>query len=148
MAKKSVRVMVVEDHEATAYLILKAFGERSARVDWLVDLAVDGESALDYILRRGKHATAERPDIVLLDWNLPRVSGHEVLRVLKSSDELRTVTVLVFSSSQDDEVVKTAYRGCANGYISKPSDLDSFYAVVDNIETFWVHTARLPAKPI
>lgn len=85
-------------------------------------------------------------DIVLLDWNLPKVSGLEVLRALKSNDELKTLPVLVFSSSQDDEVVETAYKGHANGYICKPSDFESLYTIVDSIEMFWVHTARLPAK--
>jgi len=146
MPKKVIRVMIVEDHDATAYLIKKAFCQRSARVNWDLAFAGDGEDALDYLFRRGKHENAVRPDIVLLDWNLPKVSGHEVLRALKTSDELRTLPVLVFSSSQDDEVVETAYRGHANGYICKPSDFESFNTVIESIETFWVHTARLPAQ--
>ena len=74
------------------------------------------------------------------------MSGREVLGALKASDELRTLPVLVFSSSQEDEVVEAAYGAHANGYICKPSDLESFYTVIESIETFWVHTARLPPK--
>src|SRR5688572_20013952 len=108
MPKKVIRVMIVEDHDATAYLIKAAF-ERSARVDWNLCFARDGEEALDYLFRRGAHVDAARPDIVLLDWNLPKVSGREVLAPLKGDDELRTLPVLVFSSSQEDEVVEAAY---------------------------------------
>jgi two-component system response regulator len=146
MPKKVIRVMIVEDHDATAYLIKRAFGDRSARVDWDLSFARDGEEALNYLFRRGVHKNAARPEIILLDLNLPKVSGHEVLRVLKSSDELITVPVLVFSSSQENEVVQTAYRSHANSYICKPSDFASFCTVVESLETFWVHTARLPAK--
>ena len=148
MPKKVVRVMIVEDHDATAYLIKRAFAQRGARVDWDLSFATDGEEALDYLFRRGVHKNATRPAIVLLDWNLPKVSGREVLEALKANDDLRTVPVLVFSSSQEDEVVEAAYRGRANGYICKPSDLESFYTVIESIETFWVHTARLPAKRV
>ena len=142
----TIRVMIVEDHDATAYLIKSAFSGRSARVDWDLFFAPDGEDALGYLFQRGAHESARRPDIVLLDWNLPKVSGREVLDALKTNDELRTLPVLVFSSSQEDEVVKAAYRGHANGYICKPSDLESFYTVIASIETFWVHTARLPPQ--
>ena len=142
--KKVIRVMVVEDHDATAYMIKKAFTERSERVRWDLSFAQDGEQALGHLFGRGAHESSARPDIVLLDWNLPKVSGREVLRTLKSSDELRALPVLIFSSSQDDRVVATAYEDHANGYICKPSDLKSFYTAIESIETFWVHTARLP----
>jgi CheY-like chemotaxis protein len=142
--KRVIRVMVVEDHDATAYLIKKAFSERSERVRWDLSFAQDGAQALGRLFRRGAHESAARPDIVLLDWNLPKVSGREVLRTLKSSDEFRTLPVLIFSSSQDDRVVETAYGEHANGYICKPSDPESLYTAIESIETFWVHTARLP----
>ena len=148
MPKKVIRVMIVDDHDATVYLIKMAFGEQTVRVDWDLSFARDGEEALDYLFRRGVHHNASRPDIVLLDWNLPKVSGHEVLQVLKSSEELRTLPVLIFSSSQQDDVVQAAYRGHANGYICKPSDLESFNTVIESIETFWVHTARLPTNSL
>ena len=143
MPRKVIRVMIVEDHDATAYLIKKAFVERGARVDWELCFARDGQEALDYLHRRGGHEKAARPAIVLLDWNLPKISGREVLREIKSSNDLKTLPVLVFSSSQEADVIDSAYRGHANSYICKPSDFETFCTVIENIETFWVHTARL-----
>jgi len=146
MTKKPIRVMIVEDNEATAYLIKKAFSERGEKVDWDLCFAKDGEEALDCLFRRGHYAAASRPDFVLLDWNLPKVSGKEVLHLLKSDEDLRTIPVLVFSGSQADEDVHAAYDGHANGYILKPGEMDALCAVIDSIESFWVHTAHHPRK--
>jgi CheY-like chemotaxis protein len=146
MTKKLIRVMVVEDSEATAYLIKRAFSGRAEKVDWDLCFAKDGEEALECLFRRGRYAEADLPDFVLLDWNLPKVSGKEVLRLLKSDEHLRTLPVLVFSASQSAEDVHAAYDGHANGYVPKPADMDGLYAVIDSIEAFWVHTAHLPRK--
>jgi CheY-like chemotaxis protein len=113
MAKKRIRVMVVEDNEATAYLIKNASSGRGERVDWDLCLAKDGQEALDCLFRRGSYAEAALPGFVLLDWNLPKVSGKEVLRLLKSDENLRALPVLVFSASQADEDVHAAYDGHA-----------------------------------
>ena len=146
MTKKSIRVMIVEDNEATAYLIKKAFSDRGEKVDWDLCFAKDGQEALDCLFRRGSYAEAALPEFVLLDWNLPKVSGKEVLRLLKSDENLRALPVLVFSASHADEDVYAAYDGHANGYVPKPADMDGLYAVIDSIEAFWVHTAHLPRK--
>jgi CheY-like chemotaxis protein len=146
MIKRRIRVMVVEDSEATAYLINKAFSGRAEKVDWDLCLAKDGEEALDWLFRRGRYADAPVPDLVLLDWNLPKVSGRDVLRLVKANAELRTLPVLVFSASQADEDVRAAYEDHANGYVCKPEDFDGLNAVIENIEQFWVHTAHLPRK--
>jgi CheY-like chemotaxis protein len=146
VAKKRIRILIVEDNEPTAYLIQKAFESRHELVDWDLCFAKDGQEALDCIFRKGIHAEAALPDFVMLDWNLPKVSGKEVLRMLKSNDELRALPVIVFSSSKEDHDVHEAYKAHANGYISKPSDLDELVAIVENVEKFWVHTARLPFK--
>jgi CheY-like chemotaxis protein len=146
MTKKRIRVMIVEDNEATAYLIKKAFSDRGEKVDWDLCFTKDGEEALDCLFRRGRYDEAAVPDFILLDWNLPKVSGKEVLRLLKSDENLRTLPVLVFSASQADEDVHAAYDGHANGYVPKPADMDGLYAVIDSIESFWVHTAHLPRK--
>ena len=146
MPTKRIRVLIVEDSEPTAFLIRTAFELRHEHVDWDLCFAKDGEEALDCIFQKGIHAEAALPDFVMLDWNLPKVSGREVLRMLKSNDELRALPVLVFSSSKEDHDVSEAYKAHANGYISKPSDLDELLAIIQNIEIFWVHTARLPPK--
>src|ERR1051326_1110397 len=146
MVKKRIRVLIVEDNEATAYLIKTAFLRKSSTVDWDLCFAKDGEEALDCIFKHGAYEEAALPDLILLYWNLPKVHGQEVLQKLKSTDELRTLPVLVFSTSQSDEDVHAAYSSHANGYIAKPSDMDAFYAVIESIETFWAHTVRLPPK--
>jgi CheY-like chemotaxis protein len=145
MPNKRIRVLVVEDCEATAYLIQKAFQARGAKVDWDLCFCKDGQEALDCLFQRGVHGQAVRPDFVLLDWNLPKVNGEEVLRLLRSNYELEGLPVLVFSTSQADRDIQTAYRAHANGYISKPTDVDAFFAVIESIENFWVHTAQLPS---
>src|SRR4029453_3583700 len=101
MPKRNIRVLIVEDHEPTAYLIEKAFRERSTTVEWDVCLAKDGQEALNSLFRLDGHAQDLPPDFVLLDWSLPKVSGREVLQSLKGSDGLRAIPVLVFSSSED-----------------------------------------------
>jgi CheY-like chemotaxis protein len=136
----------VEDNEAMTYVIRKAFSGRGDQVDWDLCFAKDGEEALECLFRRGHHAGDILPDLVLLDWNLPKVSGKEVLRMLKGDDTLRTIPVLVFSASEAHEDVHAAYDGHANGYVLKPGDIDGLYAVIDSIEQFWVHTAHLPPR--
>src|SRR5690242_3688135 len=120
MLKKTVRVVIVEDHEPTAYLVEKAFRTRTSNIDWDLCFAKDGEEALDYSFLRGKHALAPLPEFILLDWNLPKISGLEVVRTLKSSDELKTIPVFVFSASEEVLDVQRAYESHANGYIPKP----------------------------
>ena len=119
MTKKSIRVMIVEDNEATAYLIKRAFSDRGERVDWDLCFAKDGQEALDCLFRRGRYVDAAVPDFILLDWNLPKVSGKEVLRLLKSDEKLRTLPVLVFSASEAHEDIHAAYDGHANGYVTR-----------------------------
>jgi DNA-binding response OmpR family regulator len=111
VTKKRIRVMIVEDNEATAYMIKKAFSDRGEKVDWDLCFAKDGEAA--------------PLDFVLLDWNLPKVNGKEVLRLFKSDEALRTLAVPIFSASQTDEDVHPACDGHANGFVSKPADMDA-----------------------
>jgi len=144
MTKKQIRVMIVEDDEITAYLVEKAFLDRSAMVNWDLCFTKDGEEAINYLFRRGAYAQTRLPQFVLLDWNLPKVHGGDVLRALKSDAALKRIPVLIFSSSRAERDVNAAYDGHANGYVTKPPDIEGLYAVVDSIEEFWVHTAELP----
>lgn len=145
MGRKQIRVLIVEDDEATAYLVRKAFEARGEQVEWDLCFAKDGEEALECLFKRGVHAEATLPDFVLLDWNLPKLNGEDVLRMLRSTQELRALPVIVFSSSEEDDDVRAAYNAQANGYVSKPSNLDAIFSVIESIENFWVHTARLPS---
>ena len=146
MPKRQIRVLIVEDHEPTAYLIERAFAERGGDVEWGVSLARDGREAIDALFKPDGQIQQLLPDFILLDWNLPKLSGGEVLQILKGNEALSLLPVLVFSSSENPADVQSAYRAHANGFIPKPSDLDGLVRVIDNIEAFWVHTARLPLK--
>ncbi len=148
MTKKRMRILIVEDDEPSEYLIKKGFEARSANVEWDLCFARDGQEALDCLFRHGAHSGAVLPDFVLLDWNLPMVSGKDVLRTLKTSNALCAVPVLVFSSSHENHDIQAAYQGHANSYIRKPADLNDLYNIIESIEKFWVHTASLPShKP-
>ena len=147
MAKRSIRILVVEDNEPTAYLLGVAFRDKAARVSWNLSFARDGEEALDCLFQRGNHSSSPLPELVLLDWNLPNVSGREVLQRLKASHALRTIPVLVFSASTEDADVQTAYSTHANGFIPKPSDFGQLHEIIDAIERFWVNTVKLHPLP-
>ncbi|MEV0161679.1 response regulator [Nonomuraea fuscirosea] len=140
-------ILVVEDDPADQVLIQEAFEEhaetRRTRPNLL--LAWDGEQALDILFRRGAHAEATRPDLVILDLNLPKYDGRAVLEQIKSDLELRTIPVVVFSTSSQDEDIIGTYRLHANAFVTKPTGFDDFTAVVHQIQEFFTRTARLPA---
>jgi CheY-like chemotaxis protein len=143
MPPRVIRLLVVEDNLAYLYLIKKAFGEGNAQIQWDLTVANDGEQALRALFEE-ETANAPLPDIILLDWNLPRVSGLEVLQRLKKHEKLRRIPVLVFSSSEAEKDIHAAYNDHANGYITKPGNLEALAAVVDAIERFWIAIARIP----
>ena len=137
-------ILVVEDSPSDARLVREAFRELDSEAE--LHLVEDGEQALDFVLRRGKFESALRPDLVLLDLNLPRKSGTEVLQELKNHRLLRGIPVIVLTSSNAREDVSLAYHYHANGYVTKPSGLEEFFAAIRNIYLFWLHTAELPTR--
>ena len=114
---------------------------KGLRVVW------DGETALDFLYRRGKYANEARPDLVLLDLNLPRMDGMEVLEQMKSSRELRTVPVVALTTSTAERDVLRAYDNYVNAYVTKPLDVDEFIRTVRSVEDFFLRTVRLPKPP-
>jgi CheY-like chemotaxis protein len=142
-ALRRIRLLIVEDNPAYMYLIQKAFSSRANKTHWELTTAVDGEEAIR-ILFSEEEENAPLPDLVLLDWNLPRISGGEVLRRLKQHRKLRRIPVLVFSSSEAEGDIHAAYDDYANGYITKPSGGAELEAIVETIEQFWIAVARLP----
>jgi chemotaxis family two-component system response regulator Rcp1 len=135
-------VLIVEDNPGDQRLIREAFQETQRAPETAV--AKDGVEALDYLYRRGAFADAVRPDLVLLDLNLPKKGGREVLAEIKSNPELRKIPVVVFSSSSAPGDVSSAYALHANCYVTKPADLDELFQVIAWIERFWFNTAILP----
>lgn len=140
---RTIRVLVVEDSPAYLYLIEKAFSQRGHEIRWDVTVAADGQEAVQ-ILFAEEAGSAPLPDMILLDWNLPKISGSEVLRKVKQHEHLRKIPILVFSSSQADEDIHSAYGDYANGFITKPDDSNELATIVDTIEQFWIAVARIP----
>jgi CheY-like chemotaxis protein len=136
------QILLVEDNPADVYLLSESL--REAAVPPQLHVTANGEQALEFLCRQGDHANAPRPHLILLDLNLPRKSGHEVLEELKHNALLHNIPVIVLSSSANERDIARAYDLHANCYIQKPSDLDSFLHVVHAIEDFWGRIAQLP----
>jgi len=141
---RPVEVLLVEDNPGDVRLTREALKEGKIRNN--LHVARDGVEALAFLRREGEHADAPRPDVILLDLNLPRKDGREVLTEVKSDPALRQIPVVILTSSQAEEDICRAYDLHANCYISKPVDLDQFIRVVKSIEDFWFTVVKLPPE--
>lgn len=141
---RPVEVLLVEDNPGDVRLTREALREGKIRNN--LHVARDGVEALAFLRRQGEHAGAPRPDLILLDLNLPRKDGREVLTEIKDDATLRQIPVVVLTSSQAEEDIIRAYDLHANCYISKPVDLDQFISVVRSIEDFWFTVVKLPPE--
>ena len=139
---QTIRLLVVEDSEVYMYLIQKAFSSREG-IHWELTVAHDGEQAVKLLFEE-ERTNAPLPDLILLDWNLPKISGSELLQRIKKHEKLRKIPILVFSSSEADSDIHDAYDNHANGYITKPASVAMLAQVVETIEQFWIAVARLP----
>jgi len=139
---RPARILIVEDNPGDVRLIQEAFQDTGRAHETAV--ARDGVEALDYLFQRGGFDGAQRPDLILLDLNLPKKGGREVLAEIKSADALMHIPVVVFSSSSAPPDVTGAYKLHANCYVTKPADLDELFKVISWIEKFWLGTATLP----
>jgi CheY-like chemotaxis protein len=140
---RRAKVLLAEDSPSDVLLIQEAVKETELPVDLLV--VGDGVEAMEFLRRQGKYASAARPDMILLDLNMPRKDGREVLAEVKGDDQLRTIPVIVLTSSSADSDVKKAYELRANGYVAKPSDFSSLKEAVRALEHFWFQFATLPS---
>ena len=139
-----IEVLLVEDDPGDVLMTQEAFEEHKVRNT--LNVVSDGVEALAYLRREGEHADAPRPDLILLDLNLPRVDGREVLQVIKNDEDLRRIPVVVLTTSQADEDILRSYSLHANAYVTKPVDFDSFIAVVRQIDEFFVSVVKLPPR--
>ena len=137
-----IEILLVEDNPGDARLTREAL--RDGKVQNNLHIAVDGVEAMAFLRRQGPHAGAVRPDLILLDLNLPRKSGREGLAEVKSDPELARIPVVVLTTSKAEEDVAKAYDFHANCYITKPVDFEQFITVVRSIEEFWFTIVRLP----
>jgi two-component system, chemotaxis family, response regulator Rcp1 len=139
-----IEILLVEDNPGDIRLTREAL--RDGKVRNNLHVALDGVEAMAFLRKEGAHADAPRPDVVLLDLNLPRKNGREVLAEIKSDPELMLIPVVVLTTSQDEQDILKAYEYRANCYITKPVDLEQFLAVVRSIEEFWFTIVRLPPR--
>lgn len=144
MDESRLEILLIEDNPADVMLVGAAFDE--THIVHRLNVAADGEDALDFLFRRGPHANAPRVSLVLLDLNLPIMDGHAVLRAIRANADTRLLPVIVLSSSNARKDVQQAYASHANGYIRKPRDLDGIYKAIDSLKTFWFDTAELPPR--
>jgi CheY-like chemotaxis protein len=141
---KPVEILLVEDNKGDIGLIEEVFEEEKIKNN--LHVAEDGEEALLYLRGEGKFSGSPHPDIILLDLNLPKKGGREVLREIKEDNNLRNIPVVVLTSSGAEKDILGAYDLRANAYITKPLDFDQFLKVVGSIENFWLEIVKLPTK--
>lgn len=137
-----IAVLLVEDDPGDVLLIREAFEHNKVHND--LSVAGDGVEALAFLRREGEHADAQRPDLILLDLNLPRMDGRELLSVIKEDEDLRSIPVVVLTTSEAEEDIVKSYKLHANAYVSKPVDFDRFIEVVRQIDEFFVSVVKLP----
>jgi CheY-like chemotaxis protein len=140
----TIEVLLVEDDPGDVLMTKEAFEEHGT-VNRLT-VVPDGAEALAYLRREGDYADAVRPDLILLDLNLPKRDGREVLAEIKNDPDLHQIPVVVLTTSQADEDVLRSYKLHANAYVTKPVDYDKFIAVVRQIEQFFVNVVKLPPR--
>jgi CheY-like chemotaxis protein len=137
-----IEILLVEDNPGDVRLTVEALREGKVRNN--LHVATDGVEALEFLQRRGRFASAPRPDMILLDLNLPRMDGRELLAKIKTDPDLRRIPIVVLTTSKAEGDVLRSYDLHANCYITKPVDIDAFFSVVRSIDSFWLAVVRLP----
>lgn len=135
-----INVLLVEDSPGDVRLTQEAF--RGANVN--IHVASDGVEAMSFLRREGVHSAASRPDLILLDLNLPRMDGREVLTLIKADDDLKTIPTVILTTSEAEADIVKSYQLQANCYLSKPVELDAFETLVKSINDFWLTKVKLP----
>jgi chemotaxis family two-component system response regulator Rcp1 len=139
-----VEVLLVEDSPGDVRLTKEAF--KDAKVHINLHVASDGAEAMAFLGREGEHANVPRPDLILLDLNLPKKDGREVLAEVKASPSLKSIPVVILTTSASEEDILRSYLLHANCYITKPVDLDGFLKVVKSVDNFWLSVVKLPRE--
>ncbi|WP_207591980.1 response regulator [Halomontanus rarus] len=144
--REPAEILLVEDNPGDVRLTQEAFEE--GRIENTLHVVTDGLEALDFIYQRGEYADVPHPDIVLLDLNLPRLNGDEVLEEVKSDEDHCHIPIVVLTSSKAEEDVVRSYELHANAYLTKPVDPDAFIEIIRSLEEFWLSVVRLPGDCI
>ncbi|SCF14539.1 Response regulator receiver domain-containing protein [Micromonospora coriariae] len=139
-----VRILVVDDDPGDVLMIEEALADSD--VDKVIDVVSDGEEAMEFLRAEGRHLNARRPDVILLDLNMPRMDGRQVLGAVKQDEDLRTIPIVVLTTSNADTDIVGSYTLQANAYVTKPIDLDDFNEVVRRIDEFFGRVVVLPKR--
>lgn len=142
--KHEIDILLVEDNYDDILLTKEVLIE--AKVKNTLNVVEDGEEAIQYLLQEGDHVNAKRPDLILLDLNLPLKDGREVLMEIKENSVLKHIPVVILTTSQAEEDIMNMYEHHANAYITKPVDFNQFIDVIKSIEDFWLSIVKLPPK--
>ncbi len=139
---KPIDILLVEDNPGDVRLIIEAF--KDTEIPHNLTVAADGIEAMNILKRECKYFNANRPNLIILDLNLPKKSGREVLKEIKQDDALKIIPIVVLTTSSAEEDITETYRNHVNAYLTKPVDLDLFIKVMKSIEYFWLYNVRLP----
>ncbi|MEV0806864.1 response regulator [Micromonospora sp. NPDC050200] len=143
-AANPVRILVVDDDPGDVLMIEEALED--SEIDKVIDVVSDGQEAMEFLHREGRHTEARRPDVILLDLNMPRMDGRQVLGAVKRDEDLRTIPVVVLTTSNADTDIVGSYTLQANAYVTKPIDLDDFNETVRRIDEFFGRVVVLPKR--
>jgi CheY-like chemotaxis protein len=141
---RAIEILLVEDNPGDVNLTRLALADREINVN--LSVVADGVEAMNFLHRHGEYHHAIHPDLILLDWNLPRKDGREVLVEIRADERLQRIPVVVLTTSQAEEDILKAYNLHANCYITKPVDFDRFVQIVQSIEDFWFTIVQLPSE--
>ena len=141
---KAIHILLVEDNEGDILLTKEALED--ARIYINLSVVKDGKEAMDFLGKKDKYFNADLPDIILLDVNLPKKNGHEVLKYVKEDENLKHIPVIMLTTSSSQKDINLSYNNFANCYITKPVEANDFLAVVTSIENFWISIVKLPKK--
>ena len=139
--KNLIHILLVEDNEGDIILTLEAFEECKVKTE--ISVAKNGKEALDFVFKRGAFANVKKPDLILLDINLPIFNGHEVLRQIKTDADLKKIPVIMLTTSSNQKDISDAYEHHCNSYIKKPLEISEFLSAVLKIEEFWLQLTTL-----
>jgi CheY-like chemotaxis protein len=139
---KAIDILLVEDNPGDVRLIKEALKE--GKIENNLDVVIDGEQALSFLYKKGDYLNVITPDLILLDLNLPKINGFEVLEKIKNDPQLKVIPVIVLTTSQSERDIIESYALHVNCYVSKPVEYDSFMTVVRSIENFWFTIVKLP----
>ena len=143
ISQNKITILLIEDNPGDVRLTQEAFKEGKKNVN--LDVVMDGVEAINYLYKKDQYSDKESPDLILLDLNLPKMDGREVLERVKSDDTLRMIPIIVLTTSDADQDILKSYNLHVNCYLNKPVDFDKFFDIIQKIEDFWLTTAILPS---